>query len=66
MLKPENIKSVQQIERFLEGCLNDFENGISTKEETINNLCGLMCRIVDVVTMNVNKINRAQNENKPL
>ena len=34
-MKVENIKSTDDIERYIEGCLNDFESAISTKEETL-------------------------------
>lgn len=30
----EDIKSEEDVARFIEGCLNDFESGIATKKET--------------------------------
>lgn len=35
MMKPENITSPEDMVRYIEGCLNDFEANISTKAETI-------------------------------
>lgn len=35
MMKVENIETLYDIERYVEGSLNDFELGISTKEETL-------------------------------
>ena len=38
----KNINSADDIERYVEGCINDFETGISNKDETIVNLCELV------------------------
>jgi hypothetical protein len=35
MMKVENIKTFSDARRYIEGCINDYEAGISTKEETI-------------------------------
>ena len=37
-MKAEDLKTPDDIERYIEGCLNDFENGISTKSETTAHL----------------------------
>lgn len=34
MMKVENISTFEDIERYIEGCINDFESCISDKEET--------------------------------
>lgn len=39
-MKPEEIVTIHDAERFVEGCLNDFSDGLSTKEETMT-LMGL-------------------------
>jgi len=44
-MKLENINSADDIERYVEGCINDFETGISNKDETIVNLCELVADI---------------------
>lgn len=38
MLEAKNIKSIQDMQVFVEGCINDFEFGISDKNETLENL----------------------------
>jgi hypothetical protein len=38
----DQIKTTADIEIYIEGCLNDFETGISTKSETMTNLCELV------------------------
>ncbi len=37
-MKIDQIKTTADIENFIEGCLNDFETGISDKSETMANL----------------------------
>jgi len=34
-MKIQDVKSIQQANRFVEGTINDFENGIATKDETM-------------------------------
>lgn len=45
MMKVEQIKTPDDIERYIEGCLNDFEAAISTKDETIVLLAKLVVYI---------------------
>lgn len=47
-MKIEDIKSVDQMERFVEGCLNDFESGVSTKEETMSLLGDYTIHVIEV------------------
>jgi len=49
MMETKNIKSVDDCERYLEGCLNDFETGISTKAETMSYLIEYTIRVVEIV-----------------
>lgn len=51
----ENIKSEQDVCSFIESCLNDFESGISTKEETDKNLHAL---ILKLLTSQRNRLNQ--------
>lgn len=39
------VKTPDDVERDVEGCLNDFETGISDKEETIVSLAELVVHI---------------------
>ena len=41
-MKIDQIKTTADIENYIEGCLNDFETGISDKSETMTNLCELV------------------------
>jgi len=41
-MKVENIRTPEDIERYVEGCMNDYSEGISTKEETIVNIIELV------------------------
>ena len=34
-MKLENVKTADDIERYIEGCINDFEADICDKDETI-------------------------------
>ena len=49
-MKAEEIKSVDDISLYIEGCLNDLEGGISTKEETDKYLHELVTRVTEVAT----------------
>ncbi len=44
-MKVEQITTADEIERYIEGCINDFDAGISTKNETVVNLCELVAVI---------------------
>ena len=37
-MKVEDIKTISDAQRYVEGCLNDYESGLSTKEETLHYL----------------------------
>lgn len=38
MLDPDKVSSLQDIINYVEGCINDFEGGISEKPDTIKEL----------------------------
>jgi len=44
-MKATEVKSEQDILNFLEGCLNDFETGLSSKNETMQNLVELIVHL---------------------
>ncbi|MFW6247050.1 MAG: hypothetical protein ACOC22_02645 [bacterium] len=50
-MKSENINTIEDMQRFVEGCINDFENGIATKKETIKYLKEYTFRVIEL-TMN--------------
>ena len=44
-MKVENVSTADDIERYIEGCINDFEMGISDKSETIVHLAELVAHV---------------------
>ena len=47
-LEVKNINTIDDMQRFVEGCINDFEAGISTKEETLDHLRDYTLRIMEL------------------
>ena len=48
-MEAKDINTVEDMQRFTEGCVNDFESGICTKEELLKDLKEYTFRIVDIV-----------------
>lgn len=48
MLKPENINTIKDAQNYVESVINDFEGGISDKDETIRFLYEYTKRIVSI------------------
>lgn len=46
-MKAEDVNSEDGILIFIEGCLNDFESGVSTKKETMDNILDLLLHCVN-------------------
>lgn len=44
-MKLENVKTADDLERYIEGCINDFEAGISDKDETTIAIAELVVHI---------------------
>ena len=44
-MKASEVKSPQALLIFIEGILNDFETGVSSKEETMNNILDIIIQI---------------------
>lgn len=44
-MKVEQIATTDDIEAYIEGCLNDFELGISEKEETLVHIAELVAYV---------------------
>ena len=45
-MKPQDIKTANQALLFIEGCINDFEAGVSDKDETIMALMDYTAQII--------------------
>ena len=54
-MKLEQINSVDDIKIYIEGCLNDFELGISTKEETTYYIAKLLLYLHEKYANNQSK-----------
>ncbi len=44
-MKLENVRTPDDVERYIEGCINDFEMGESDKSETIIYLAELVAHV---------------------
>lgn len=44
-MEVDQIRTADDVERYIEGCLNDYEAGVSTKEETVANLAELVAYV---------------------
>ena len=53
-LEAKNIKTIEDMQIFVEGCINDFESGISTKEETIRFLKEYTFRVIELSNSVIN------------
>lgn len=54
-MKPEDIVTIQDAERFVEGCLNDFSECLSTKEETMTLMGQYTQRLMNLFLENAKK-----------
>jgi len=57
MMETKNIKSIEDCESYLEGVLNDFEAGISTKKETMSFFIEYTIRVVEIIKDKIQKNN---------
>ena len=44
-MEVNKIRTAGDVERYIEGCLNDYEAGVSTKEETLVYLTELVAHV---------------------
>ena len=51
-MKASDINTLKQAQRYVEGCINDFEAGISTKDETIKYLGEYTLRLMEIFEKN--------------
>jgi mevalonate pyrophosphate decarboxylase len=54
-METKDIKTSKDMERYVEGCLNDLLDGLSTKEETMTYMKDYTIRIIDIVSEIYNK-----------
>lgn len=58
-MKVENIRTLSEANRYVEGCINDLVEGISTKEETMKLLGLYTARLMELFWENAkNKIRK--------
>lgn len=55
-MRTENIKTIDDAQQYVEGCINDFESGISSKQKTLNLLGEYTARIMEIFAKNQNKL----------
>ena len=64
-MKSEDINTAEDCLIYIEGCLNDFESGISTKEETMNLFLDMVIRINDLAGVKIDSLeSRIDSANK--
>lgn len=44
-MEVNQIRTADDVERYIEGCLNDYDAGVSTKEETLVYLAELVAHV---------------------
>lgn len=54
-MKAKDIITIGDAERFVEGCINDLDDGISTKSETIAHLGEYTARLMELFWENAKK-----------
>lgn len=54
-MKAKEVNSIQDAERFCTGVINDFESGVSTKEETMEQLKEYTWRLHDMFESTIEK-----------
>jgi len=52
-MKVEDIKTLNQAQNYVEGCINDLCEGLSTKEETLGCLGQYTARLMELWAENV-------------
>ena len=45
----ENIKTTEDVKRYIDGCLNDYEAGIATKEQTAEHIGELITKVITLI-----------------
>lgn len=57
-MKLEDVNSIDDVERYLEGCLNDFDAGLSDKTETMNYMGDLILKVYKMALKTVPKADK--------
>ena len=60
-MKTSHIHTIQDMQRYVEGCINDFETGVSTKDETIDALRDYTIRVIEL-TVKKNEVLQGRNK----
>jgi hypothetical protein len=55
MMKPEDINSIEDAQRYVEGCVNDYGAGLSTKGELLGFLGEYTGRLMELFWHNAKK-----------
>ena len=63
-MKAKDIKSVDDVSNYIEGCLNDFNEGISTLDETNKYLHELTVRVIKIAQASLQHISEEEIEEK--
>lgn len=50
MMHPKDIHTLADAQRHVEGCLNDMEEGIATKAETLSHLFEYTMRVMEIAS----------------
>ena len=53
MMHTKDIYTLEDAQRHVEGIINDFDGGISTKEETVSHLFDYTVRIMEITMIGV-------------
>lgn len=54
-MKLQDVKKPEDILNFIEGCLNDMEAGVSSKNETVGNMVDLISYLIKEKEKNLKK-----------
>ena len=63
MMEVDQIRTADDVEMYIEGCLNDFEEGISEKDETLVYLAELVAHVYTKATEEKRIITTKQHRN---
>lgn len=55
-MKAEEIKTIQQLQRYVEGCINDLSDNLSTKHETVNNIGEGLVQLISVLAIEIQSL----------
>jgi len=65
-MKAQDIHTIEQMQRFIEGCINDYEVGIDDKETTIQHLEDYTSRLLEINEKHIEILLAPEKELDPL